>query len=140
MVLKSSRLKKNCEYCNKEYLPIPNQYTSQKYCSQRCKWNKRVQREKKLGIFKGGYNRETYIYLWLDAMGLTDITAPCHYCGIALYPDKFVIDHKIPRVKLKTRKKTKDINNLVISCHICNNEKAQTDYNEFIKGKHGRNK
>jgi len=140
MILGSSRLKKNCEYCNKKYYPVPSQYRNQKYCSLKCKWNARRIREKALGIFKGGYNRETYIRLWLDAKAIIDISAPCHYCGIALYPEKFVIEHKIPRIKLKTQAKTQDIANLVVSCHLCNTEKATTDYNKFIKGKHGRNK
>ena len=135
-----SSTKKICEYCNTKYIPSYNQYERQKYCSLKCKWKKRVRREKELGIFKGGYNRETHIRLWLDAKSITDISAPCHYCGIALYPEKFVIEHKIPRVKLKTKAKTQDITNLVVSCHNCNSEKSTTDYNDFMKRKHGRNK
>ncbi len=135
-----SSIKKTCEYCNKEYIPALYQFKRQKYCSLKCKWKTRVLREKELGIFKGGYNRETHIRLWLDAKAITDISAPCHYCGIALYPEKFVIEHKIPRVKLKTKAMTQDITNLVISCHNCNSEKSTTDYNDFIKRKHGRNK
>ena len=135
-----SSTKKICEYCNTKYIPSYNQYERQKYCSLKCKWNQRVRREKERGIFKGGYNRETHIRLWMDAKSITDISAPCHYCGIALYPEKFVIEHKIPRVKLNTKAKTQDITNLVVSCHNCNSEKSTTDYNDFMKRKHGRNK
>ena len=130
---------KICKYCKKEYTPAIYQFDRQKYCSIQCKWKTRVLREKELGIYKGGYNRETHIRLWLDAMGITNISAPCHYCGTALHPEKFVIEHKIPRIKLKTRIKTQDITNLVISCHSCNSEKSTTDNNEFIKRKHGSN-
>tara|TARA_R110002050_G_scaffold263142_1_gene403549 strand:+ start:556 stop:786 length:231 start_codon:yes stop_codon:yes gene_type:complete len=76
----------------------------------------------------------------MDAKAIIDISAPCHYCGTALYPEKFVIEHKIPRIKLKTKAKTQDITNLVVSCHDCNAEKATMDYNDFMKRKHGRNK
>ena len=135
-----SSTKKICEYCNTKYIPAPYQFNRQKYCSLKCKWQVRSKKEKELGIFKGGYNRETHIRLWLDAKSITDISAPCHYCGIALYPEKFVIEHKIPRVKLNTKAKTQDIANLVVSCHNCNSEKSTTDYNDFMKRKHGRNK
>ncbi len=132
-MLKNQELKKHCEQCGKLYFPKKYQYDRQKYCSLNCKWKQRGKLEKEAGIYKGGYSRETHIRLWLDAKGIADTSAPCHYCGDILYPDIFVIEHKIPRKKLKTREKVTDITNLVISCHKCNNKKGKLDYNDFIK-------
>ena len=114
-----SSTKKICEYCNTKYIPSYNQYERQKYCSLKCKWQVRSKKEKELGIFKGGYNRETHIRLWLDAKSITDISAPCHYCGIALYPEKFVIEHKIPRVKLNTKSTYLTFISCLIFCYGC---------------------
>ena len=138
----NNKTKKVCEYCSKKYLPAVGQSSRQKYCTIHCKWNARDVRMKEnvsenQYIHKGGYNRETHILLWLSAMGLSDIGAYCHYCDEILYPDNFVIEHKIPRVHLTTKQEMTDIDNLVISCHSCNNEKSSTDYNEFMKKANG---
>jgi 5-methylcytosine-specific restriction endonuclease McrA len=128
---------KFCDYCGKKYTPNKLQYLRQKYCTLRCKWAARDLRLKGKGQGKGGYNRETYIRLWVKAMGVTDTRAYCHYCDITLYPDKFVVEHKIPRVKLKSKQEIQDINNLVVSCYKCNSEKSATDYNLFMKKVNG---
>ena len=134
---KCSKFKKRCEQCNKVYLPIKYQYDRQKYCSHKCKEKQRTLILKQSGVYKGGYSRETHIRLWVDAMGIADTAAFCHYCNETLYPDKFVIEHKIPRIKLKSRAKVTDITNLVVSCPECNKEKASMDYNKFLKRKNG---
>ena len=87
--------------------------------------------EKEGSIFKGGYSRETHIRLWVDAMGIADTSAECHYCGKELYPDNFVIEHKVPRKELNSRKEMRDISNLVVSCHTCNQKKGSMSYEEF---------
>ena len=138
----NNKIEKVCEYCSKKYLPGAGQASRQKYCSIHCKWNARDVRMKENGptdryVHKGGYNRETHILLWLSAMGLTDIGAYCHYCDEILYSDNFVIEHKVPRLYLTTKKEMLDIDNLVISCSSCNNEKSSTDYNEFINKTNG---
>ena len=122
---------KTCEYCGVIYYPAKYQFDRQKYCSMKCKWNARSALEKKMGIFKGGYSRETHIRLWVDAMGIRYVSAPCHYCGIPLYPDNFVIEHRKPRSELNSRDEVTDIANLVISCHGCNKEKGTLSYEEF---------
>ncbi len=128
MVLKT----KSCEECGEEYVPVEFQFDRQKYCSMRCKWRKQSKNQKAAGIFKGGYSRETHIRLWLEAMGEPDISVPCHYCSVPLYPDTFVIEHKKPRKDLKNRKEMTAIENLVLSCHPCNKEKGVMDYEEFV--------
>ena len=137
-----NKIKKTCNHCSKKYIPAVGQSKRQKYCSIHCKWNARDVRMKENTpkneyIHKGGYNRETHILLWLAAMGLTNVGAGCHYCSKILYPDNFVIEHKIPRVHLTTKQEMMDINNLVISCTSCNSEKSSTDYNEFINKLNG---
>ena len=87
--------------------------------------------EKETGVYKGGYSRETHIRLWVDAMGIADVSAPCHYCNEYLYPDDFVIEHKKPRSELNSREEMLDIGNLVISCSSCNYRKGKMSYKEF---------
>jgi len=48
-----------------------------------------------------------------------------------LYPDNFVIEHKVPRRELNSREEMTDISNLVVSCHDCNLQKGSTSYEEF---------
>lgn len=127
---KDKRLKK-CEVCNRDYHPACYQFYTQRYCSLKCKEKRRATVERERGIFKGGYSRETHIRLWVDAMGIRYVSAPCHYCGIPLYPDNFVIEHRKPRSELNSRDEVTDIANLVISCHGCNKEKGTSSYEEF---------
>ena len=128
--VKDKRTKK-CEVCGDEYHPAIFQFDVQRYCSKRCKWAQRSQIEKESGVYKGGYSRETHIRLWIDAMEIADTSAACHYCGVLLYPDNFVIEHKVPRRELNSREEMTDISNLVISCHNCNQEKGSRSYEEF---------
>jgi hypothetical protein len=121
---------KKCEICGKEYSPVSS-YKTAKYCSKTCYYKAQAGFLKKRGIFKGGYSRETHIRLWVDAMGIKDVSAPCHYCGEHLYPGHFVIEHRKPRRELKSKDEVKDISNLVISCHRCNKEKGTSSYEEF---------
>tara|TARA_R110002020_G_scaffold301108_1_gene516616 strand:+ start:1047 stop:1463 length:417 start_codon:yes stop_codon:yes gene_type:complete len=127
---RDKRIKK-CEVCRIEYHPAVHQFYRQKYCSQKCKERNRAKIEKKKGIFKGGYSRETHIRLWVDAMGIRYMSAPCHYCGKPLYPDNFVIEHRKPRSKLSSKVEMRDISNLVVSCHACNKEKGLMSYEDF---------
>ena len=127
---KDKRTKK-CNICNIDYHPALTQFYTQRYCSLKCKEKKRATVERAKGIYKGGYSRETHIRLWMDALGRADSSAPCHYCGEALYPDNFVIEHRKPRKELKSRDEMTDITNLVISCHGCNKEKGTSSYEEF---------
>ena len=123
-------LVRECVECGKDYV---SHWKVQKYCDKRCKYNAQAKRLKKRGIYKGGYNRETHILLWLYARGEEDdLSAPCHYCKTELQPDSFTIDHKQSRTTLTTRAEMTDINNLVIACHSCNNRKSNTPYEEFI--------
>ena len=127
---KDKRTKK-CKVCTIEYHPAAYQFYRQRYCSLKCKEKKRAAIEKAKGIFKGGYSRETYIRLWVDAMGIRYVSAPCHYCGMPLYPDNFVVEHRKPRSELKSRDEMRDISNLVVSCHSCNKKKGLMSYEEF---------
>ena len=128
---KKDKRTKKCEVCNIDYHPAFTQFYRQRYCSLKCKEKRRATVERERGIFKGGYSRETHIRLWMDALGKADASAPCHYCGEALYPDNFVIEHRKPRKELKSRDEMTDISNLVISCHGCNKEKGTLSYEEF---------
>ena len=124
---------KKCEICSKEYQPVKFQYNRQKYCSKTCYYKGQSILLRRRGIYKGGYCRETHIRLWIDAMGIADVSAPCHYCNEPLYPDKFVIEHKKPRNELKSRDEMMDISNLVVSCHGCNKKKGLMEYSEFLE-------
>ena len=125
---------KECEECGGDYLPSSGQGKTQKYCSKRCKNRVRSRANREEGLHKGGYNRCTYILLWLKARNEKDYTAPCHYCKKKLPPEVgyFVIEHKIPRSKLeKTKEAMHDITNLVISCIPCNKSKGTNAYQTF---------
>ena len=77
---RDKRIKK-CEVCRIEYHPAVYQFYRQKYCSLGCKERKRAEIEREKGIVKGGYSRQTYIRLWVDAMSKADTSATCQYCG-----------------------------------------------------------
>ena len=104
-----------------------------KFCSSECrdrqKWNER----KRKRDVRGGYNRKTYITLWLQAKGLDLGPAPCHYCGSDVTIDNFVIDHVVPQSQLKTREEKQDINNLAIACKSCNHKKASMPAELFFQ-------
>jgi hypothetical protein len=123
---------KQCKECGRAYLPNSGQGKQQKYCSKFCKRkfkNKQIQRR-----WRGSYSRYTYILLWLKARNEKDYTAPCHYCNKKLFPEVgyFVVEHKIPRLKLeKTKEAMHDISNLVISCISCNELKGTNAYQTF---------
>jgi hypothetical protein len=121
---------KQCQECGVEYTPNSGQGKQQKYCSKFCKG--KVNDKKK--FFKGGYSRCTYILLWLKARNEGSYTAPCFYCGTKLPPEvgRFVVEHKIPRIKLKkTKQAMREITNLVISCIPCNKLKGVNDHQAF---------
>jgi 5-methylcytosine-specific restriction endonuclease McrA len=125
---------KQCKECGRDYLPNSGQGKNQKYCSKHCKQKVRGRLDREKKLYKGGYNRHTYIVLWLRARNEKDYTAPCHYCGTRLLPEVgcFVIEHKIPRSKLeKTKEAMHDISNLVISCIPCNRLKGINGYQTF---------
>ena len=122
---------KVCAYCGKNYI---SPWSVQKYCNKSCKYNASAKRLKERGIYKGGYNRETHILLWLYARGEEDnLEAPCHYCGIALAPNNFTIDHKQSRTTLHSRKEMVAIENLVIACNDCNQRKSNKSYEDFCE-------
>ena len=125
---------KQCQECGVEYIPNSGQGKRQKYCSKHCKRKVKGRLDRERKLYKGGYNRRTYIVLWLRARNEEDYTAPCHYCGARLPPEVgcFVIEHKIPRSKLKkTKEAMHDISNLEISCIPCNRLKGTNGYQAF---------
>ena len=131
---------KICEQCGVEF-DTPYS-TVQKYCTSRCKDKMGWIRAKKSGKIrsrKGGYNRSTYISLFMDARQ-SDQTAPCHYCQARVTAYDFVLDHKIPVNSLSTREAMQDPDNLVVCCRSCNISKGTQSYEDFIKQRetHGR--
>lgn len=60
----------------------------------------------------------------------------CVYCGQILSIQNFTLDHKYPKSKGGTRRRS----NLVLSCQPCNQEKGSTSYNTFLikKTSHGK--
>ena len=125
---------KKCEWCGEDYAPNGGQDKRQKYCGRHCKDKASWQRFKDSGDIrqrKGGYNRLTYIQIWLRQ---TDLSVPCFYCKSRLFPeDKWVLDHKQPLSKMTTRKQMTDSDNLCIACTPCNVKKGNIPYEEFIK-------
>jgi 5-methylcytosine-specific restriction endonuclease McrA len=125
---------KQCQECGEEYTPNSGQGRRQKYCSKRCKERVKGRTDRAKGLHKGSYSRYTYIVLWLRARNEKSYTAPCFYCGDKLPPEvgRFVVEHKIPRLKLeRTKEAMHDISNLVISCIPCNKLKGINDYKAF---------
>lgn len=55
----------------------------------------------------------------------------CIYCGIHASKAKMEIEHVIPR----SRGGTDSLNNLVLSCHACNQAKGSLNLSEYLKGK-----
>ena len=55
----------------------------------------------------------------------------CIYCGIHASKAKMEIEHVIPR----SRGGTDSLNNLVLSCHACNQAKGNLSLSEYLKGK-----
>jgi len=126
---------KNCEQCGAKYAPKRYQSARQKYCSRSCKDKRRWERQIENGDIrqrKGGYNRSTYIGKWMEAR-LSDNTAPCHYCKTRLSPNDFVLDHKVPMVKLTTKEQIIEESNLVVACRKCNQAKGSMDYEDFVE-------
>ena len=118
------------EKCGKEFEDV---WGTMKYCSTTCKDRQKwLERSRKKNT-RGGYNRKTYITLWLKAKGHDLGPAPCHYCGSDVMIDNFVIDHVVPQSQLKTRAEKLAIENLVISCKSCNSKKASMPAQLFIQ-------
>jgi hypothetical protein len=136
-------LHKKCEQCGAQF---DTQFsTVQKYCSKSCKEKMSWLRAKKAGKIrskKGGYNRSTYISLFLNARQ-SDQTAPCHYaqfkvnpnCQLRVTASDFVLDHKIPVSNLSTRSELMDSNNLLVCCRSCNIFKGTESYETIVKQK-----
>ena len=55
----------------------------------------------------------------------------CIYCGIHASKAKMEIEHVIPR----SRGGTDSLNNLVLSCHACNQTKGNQDIQTYLRGK-----
>ena len=55
----------------------------------------------------------------------------CIYCGIHASKAKMEIEHVVPR----SRGGTDSLNNLVLSCHECNQAKGSQDVQTYLKGK-----
>lgn len=138
-------LTKKCETCGNKYTPNSLALVTQKYCSRSCKDRMAWQKSKETGHIrsrKGGYNRSTYISLFLTARQ-SDQSAPCFYaqfdvnpkCSLRVSVDDFVLDHKTPLSELSTRKEMLDVHNLVVCCRSCNNLKNTTSYENFINKK-----
>ena len=128
---------KICEYCDKEYTPNIHTPTVQKYCNRNCKEKAGFYRDKEAGkirIRKGGYNRTTYIQCWIKAKEKDHTTAPCYICGKRLEADgDWVLDHRHPISRSKTRKEINNPDNLFVCCKECNMKKGSIPYEEFIK-------
>ena len=71
-----------CVMCGTMFTPSNNQYGRAKYCSKQCNWRNKARVRRATRGQRGGYNRETYIKLWLNAMRIDYKFAPCHYCYI----------------------------------------------------------
>ena len=55
----------------------------------------------------------------------------CIYCGIHASKAKMQIDHVVP----KSKGGTDSLNNLVLSCHECNQVKGSQDVQTYLKGR-----
>lgn len=55
----------------------------------------------------------------------------CIYCGIHASKAKMEIEHVVP----KSKGGTDSLNNLVLSCHACNQAKGNQDIQTYLKGK-----
>lgn len=126
-----AKYEKICFSCEKPYFPKVGSYKSTKFCSSTCYYKKQAEYLKERGVYKGGYNRETYIITWLIARGEKDFNAPCHWCGTPLAPNNYNLDHVIPRSKCKTREEMTNIDNLVVSCKSCNSLKSSKKAEDF---------
>lgn len=128
---------KICEDCGKEFTPNIHTPTVQRYCNRNCKDRAAFHRNKAAGKIrarKGGYNRTTYIQCWLKAKERDHTTAPCYICGKRLEADgDWVLDHRHPISRLKTREEITDPANLAVCCKECNIRKGSIPYEEFIK-------
>ena len=134
---------KICEHCGKEYTPHIHASSIQKYCCRNCKekalWHKN-KAAGKIRFRKGGYNRTVYIMCWLKAKERDKDTAPCYLCGKRLEVEgDWVLDHKQPLSRLKTREEIADPENLAVCCRQCNAKKGSIPYDEFVKT-HGGSK
>ena len=132
---------KVCEYCRQKYTPNIHGQTVQKYCNRNCKDKAAFHRNKaagKLRARKGGYNRTTYIQCWLKAKENDNATAPCYICGKRLEVEgDWVLDHRQPFSRLKTKAEIADPANLAVCCKECNIRKGSIPYEEFIKSDGG---
>ena len=139
----SSSSTKVCEQCGDDF--TTDYTTVQKYCSRSCKDKTAWKKMKETGHIrgrKGGYNRSTYINLFLSARQ-SDQTAPCHYaqfgvnpkCQLRVTSTDFVLDHQQPLSELVTREEMLNADNLVVCCRSCNVLKNTTSYENFIEQK-----
>lgn len=128
------KTKRKCAYdkCGKEFL---DEWGTKRFCNEECKKRSRWAERSKRGDKRGGYNRKVYISLWCKAKGEDPGTVPCHYCETELTVDTFVIDHKIPSSKLKTREEKQEMDNLVLACKSCNSQKGILPYEVFYAWK-----
>ena len=123
---------KVCLICGKNYTPVKYQYERQKYCSKTCKEKNAWEQCKEKGIAKGGYTRQIPIVLFLNAMVIDKHEVPCKYCGTALTPYTFIIDHIKPRsIVLDKHKIKNEISNMQLVCKSCNNLKGSTPHDIF---------
>ena len=65
-------------------------------------------------------------------MGIDKHEVPCKYCGTALTPYTFIIDHIKPRsIVLDKHKIKNEISNMQLVCKSCNNLKGSTPHDIF---------
>jgi hypothetical protein len=110
-------------------------------CKDKMGWI-RAKKSGKIRSKKGGYNRSTYINLFMDARQ-SDQTAPCHYaqfkvnpnCQLRVTASDFVLDHKIPVSALSTRDELMNPHNLLVCCRSCNIFKGTESYETIVKQK-----
>lgn len=84
---------------------------------------------KKRGHYLNGYKVSSFKFRFFKDKDISSIW--CHYCGSSLSVGASTLDHKVPLSKGGS----KSFENVVVACRKCNNEKADSSYEDFYKKK-----